>query len=201
MWEEKYKEEEANEFFETVMRDVNSAANAFTKTIGFKQLSYKEQKTAVEVIVFLGEFMFDYHLESMDSWSPRAIEDVMISVFPVKVAANVSYFEKIENILVKFLEYLDYTKQHKEVLVLIESVKKANVLMLNEVHVELKKNNEDQLFDLGEEMGIDTSDLNELDKLFKLVSYFETPKKKLQKMKIISIEDLKREKFMRSIHC
>lgn len=194
--EEKYNKLEAEELFNNVMCEVESAANSFTKTLGYRQLSYKEQQSTVEIINYLGEFMFDYHLESMDLWSQRALEDVLIAVFPNRVVANIAFFEKVEAVLVKFFEFLYHSTQYEKGLELAESVKRSSVLMINEAHVLLKDSNEEQLFGLGEEMGLDMSNLSDLDRLYQFVSFFEEPKKKIQKMKIVNIMDLKREKLM-----
>ncbi|MFW7373957.1 hypothetical protein [Vagococcus fluvialis] len=177
MMNEKYNGLEADELFENVMMEVEDAVHAFTKTLGYKELNYKEQQSAVEIINYFGECMFDYYLESMCLWSKKAIEDVMISVFPKKVSANVSFFEKVESVLVKFFEFLYHSNQQNNGLELAASVRKSNKLMLNEVTVNLKGSSEEKLFDLGSEMGLDMSDLSDLDRLYKFVSLFETSKK------------------------
>ena len=196
MMNEKYNKLEADELFENVMLEVESLANSFTKTLGYKQLSYREQQSATEIISYFGEFMFDYHLESMTLWSQRALEDVLIAIFPTKITADIPFFEKVENVLVKFFEFLYHTNQQKNGLELVESVRRSSILMLNEAHVLLKGSTEEKLFDLGDEMGLDMSDLSDLDRLYKFVSFFEEPKKKIKKMKIVNINDLKTEKLM-----
>ncbi|NKC68960.1 hypothetical protein [Vagococcus fluvialis] len=177
MKNEKYNGLEVEKLFENVMMEVERAAYAFTKTLGYKQLNYKEQQSAVEIINYFGECMFDYHLESMCLWSKDSLEDVMISIFPNKIRANVSFFEKIESVLVEFFEFLYHSNQQDNGLELAESVKKSNKLMLDKVTVNLKGSTEEKLFDLGSEMGLDMSDLNDLDRLYKFVSLFETSKK------------------------
>ena len=178
MMEEKYNGLEADELFNNVMMEIEGAANDFTKTLGYKQLNYREQQSAVEIINCFGECMFEYHLESMCLWSKRALEDVMISILPKKVSGSVTFFEKVESVLVKFFEFLYHTNQQSNGLELVESVKESNGHMLNEVNTVLKGSAEEKLFDLGNEMGLDVSDLNELDRLYKFVSLFETSKKK-----------------------
>ena len=177
MMNEKYNGLEVDELFENVMMEIEDAVHAFTKTLGYKQLNYKEQQSAVEIINYFGECMFDYHLESMCLWSQRALEDVMVSVFSNKVSASISFFEKVESVLVKFFEFLYHSNQQNNGLELVDSVKKSNELMLNEVTVNLKGSSEEKLFDLGSEMGLDMSDLSDLDRLYKFVSLFETSKK------------------------
>ncbi|MGL5686617.1 MAG: hypothetical protein ACRCXQ_12580, partial [Vagococcus fluvialis] len=120
------------------------------------------------------------HLESMCLWSKDSLEDVMISIFPNKIRANVSFFEKIESVLVEFFEFLYHSNQQDNGLELAESVKKSNKLMLDKVTVNLKGSTEEKLFDLGSEMGLDMSDLNDLDRLYKFVSLFETSKNKIK---------------------
>lgn len=195
MMNEKYNGLEADELFENVMMEVEGAAHAFTKTLGYKQLSYKEQQSAVEIINYFGECMFDYHLESMDLWSKRALEDVMISVFPNKISAHISFFEKIESVLVKFFEFLYHSNQQKNGLDLVDGVKKSNERMLKEVNANLKDSPEEKLFSLGSEMGLDMSDLNDLDRLYKFVSLFETPKKK-RHLEIVNIKELQKKEQM-----
>lgn len=196
MMNKKYNGLEADELFENVMMEVEDAANAFTKTLGYKQLNYKEQQSAVEIINYFGEYMFDYHLESMCLWSQRALEDVMVSVFPNKVSASISFFEKVESVLVKFFEFLYHSNQQNNGLELVDSVKKSNRLMLNEVTVNLKGSSEEKLFDLGNEMGLDMSDLSDLDRLYKFVALFETSKKKTRHLKIVNIKELQAKKQM-----
>ncbi|MBO0475459.1 hypothetical protein DOK76_00165 [Vagococcus sp. DIV0080] len=196
MMNEKYNKVEADELFDNVMMEVESSAQAFTKTLGYKQLNYREQQSAVEIIHYLGEFMFDYHLESMSLWSQRALEDVLVTIFPTTITANIPFFEKVEAVLVKFFEFLHFSGQQSNALELVDSVKKSSVLMLNEAHVIFKDSPEEKLFDLGDEMGLDMSDLSDLDRLYKFVSFFETPKKKRHKMKIVHIKEWQQQKMM-----
>lgn len=196
MMNEKYNKLEADQLFEDVMTEVEMAAHAFSKTFGYKQLSYKEQQSATEIIGYLGEFMFDYHLESICIWSQKALEDVLVSIFPTKIVADVPFFEKVETVLVKFFEFLYHSEKQEHALGLVESVKEHSALMLNQAYEQLKDSPEEKLFDLGEDMGLDMSDLSDLDRLYRFVSFFEEPKKKIQKLKIVNIADLKKEKIM-----
>lgn len=200
MMEEKYNKMEAEELFDNVMTEIEWAANNFTKTLGYKQLNYREQQSAVEIINHFGEYMFDYHLESMYLWSQKALEDVLTSIFPTKITANVPFFEKVETVMVKFLEYLYHSNQQQHGLELAESVKGCCGLMLNEVQFNIKDSTEEKLFDLGDDLGLDMSDLSDLDRLYKFVSYFEEPKKKIQKMKIVNISELRAEKIIANCH-
>ncbi|SLM86121.1 hypothetical protein FM121_08535 [Vagococcus fluvialis bH819] len=176
--EEKYNQNEVEELFNDVMLEIEIVEKIFSKSLYYKQLSYKEQKSSQDIIYYLGEFMFDYHLESVNTWSEIAITDVLISVFPSKIVANSEFFNNVEAVLVKFLEFLYYSEKQVNCLVLAEKVKQLSVLMLNEVEVKLKGSNEEKMFGLGEELGLDMSDLSDLDRLYKLVDLFETPKKK-----------------------
>lgn len=178
MMEEKYNQNEVEELFNDVMLEIEIVEKIFSKSLYYKQLSYKEQKSSQDIIYYLGEFMFDYHLESVNTWSEIAITDVLISVFPSKIVANSEFFNNVEAVLVKFLEFLYYSEKQVNCLVLAEKVKQLSVLMLNEVEVKLKGSNEEKMFGLGEELGLDMSDLSDLDRLYKLVDLFETPKKK-----------------------
>ncbi len=178
MMEEKYNQIEVEELFSDVMLEIEIVEKIFSKSLYYKQLSYKEQKSSKDIIYYLGEYMFDYHLESVNTWSERAITDVLISVFPSKIVANHEFFNNVEPVLVKFLEFLYYSEKQDNCLDLAVIVKQVSVLMLNEVEVKLKDSNEEKMFDLGEELGLDMSDLSDLDRLYKLVDLFETPKKK-----------------------
>ncbi|MEG0601217.1 MULTISPECIES: hypothetical protein [Vagococcus] len=200
MMEEKYNKMEAEELFDNVMTEVEFAAKSFTKTLGYKQLSYREQQSAVEIINHFGEFMFDYHLESMCLWSNCALEDVLTSIFPTKIVANIPFFEKVEKVLVKFFEFLYHTNQQKNGLELADGVKNCSGLMLKEVQVNLNDSAEEKLFDLGDDLGLDMSDLSDLDRLYKFVSFFEEPKKKISKLKIVNISELQEEKLIANFH-
>lgn len=178
MMEEKYNQIEVEELFSDVMLEIEIVEKIFSKSLYYKQLSYKEQKSSKDIIYYLGEYMFDYHLESVNTWSERAITDVLISIFPSKIVANHEFFNNVEPVLVKFLEFLYYSEKQDNCLDLAVIVKQVSVLMLNEVEVKLKDSNEEKMFDLGEELGLDMSDLSDLDRLYKLVDLFETPKKK-----------------------
>jgi hypothetical protein len=45
-------------------------------------------------------------------------------------------------------------------------------------------------------MGLDMSDLNDLDRLYKFVALFETSKKKTRHLKIVNIKELQVQKQM-----
>ncbi|MGX7024454.1 hypothetical protein [Vagococcus hydrophili] len=178
MMEERYDQNEVEELFSGVMSEVEMAEISFEKSLYFKQLSYSEQKASRDIIYYLGEFMFDYHLESLSTWSKVALEDVLISVFPTKIVANRDFFKRVEPVLVKFFEFLCYSEKQTKALELIERIQIVSELMLNEVEIVLKNSNEVKVMDLGVEMGLDMSDLSELDRLYKFVDLFETSKKK-----------------------
>lgn len=197
MMEEKYDAVAVEEMFNQVMEDVSKAESDFEKTLGFKMLKYSEQKDARKIILLFGEWMFDYHLESVGTWSPRAIDDVLISIFPMKITAGKSFFEKVEVVLAKFFEYLYHAELQENGLVLAGSVKTSAKLMLKEVAVLLKDSSEEKLFELGEEMGLDMSDLSDLDRLYQFVSLFESAEKKSTQIKIINLMD---ERKRRIIH-
>lgn len=195
MMEEKYDAVAVEEMFNMVMEDVSKAESDFEKTLGFKMLKYSEQKDAREIILKLGEWMFDYHLESVGTWSTRALDDVLISIFPMKIVAGKSFFEKVEPVLVKFFEYLYHAELQENGLVLAGRVKTVSVLMLHEVSVLLKDSDDEKLFELGEEMGLDMSDLSDLDRLYEFVRLFEDSEKKSPKVKIVSLMDERKRRI------
>ncbi len=191
---EKYNELEVEVMFESVMSDVTKAIGEFEKTLSYRQLRYSEQKDAREIILTFGEWLFDYHLEEMTAWSETSIKDILVVIFPHKISANVSFFRKITPILCSFLEFLYYANLQKNGLKLSGAVKEVDFLMINEVEVLQKNSKEKKLFDLGEEMGLDMSDLSDLERLYTFVELFENPEKKSKKTKIINFSDIVKQK-------
>ena len=191
---ENYNELEIEEMFNHVMSDIEKAEGDFEKTLSYKQLKYSEQQDAREIILTFGEWLFDYHLEEIASWSETSVRDILIAIFPHKISADISFFKKIVPVLSSFLEFAFYANLQKNGLKLIGVIKELEPLMLNEVEVSLKGSLEEKLYNLGKEMGLDLSSLDDLDKLYAFVDRFETPEKKSSKNNIIQLSVVKKQK-------
>lgn len=184
---DKYNELEIEEMFHYVMSDIEKAEGDFEKTVNYKKLKYSEQQDSREIILTFGEWLFDYHLEEMSAWSEDSVRDILITIFPHKILADISFFKKVVPVLSSFLEFVFYANLQKDGLKLVKVVKEIEPLMLNEVEVLLKGSIEENLFKLGKEMGLELSCLDEIEQLYAFVERFETPITKEKNDNIIQL--------------
>lgn len=168
-----FDKEETEALFEETLREIEEMMNRFEKTLGYKQLTYKEQQGSRDIIRYFGEFMFDYHLQTLSNWDERAMQEVLLSVFPYKVVANVSFFEMVAPVLNQFFLYLYYQESVTEGLRLSEGLACYHPLMLEEVEKALNGSAEEDILLLGEELGLDMSNMKEIDGLYRLLEWFD----------------------------
>lgn len=176
MMSQEYKEFdkiETEALFKEMLQEIEERINRFEKTLGYKQLTYMEQQGSRDIIRYFGEFMFDYHLQTLSNWDERAMQEVLLSVFPYKIVANLSFFEMIAPVLNQFFLYLYYQESVTEGLSLSEGLACYHPLMLEEVEKVLKDSVEEEILLLGEELGLDMSNMKEIDSLYQLMEWFE----------------------------
>lgn len=176
--EERYNHEEAEMMFDEMLNEVMDSLELFEKSFSYKQLTYAEQQSTQDIVLKIGEYMFDYHLQTLYTWNSKALQDVLIDIFPTKISADYPFFEKVEPVLSKYFDFLYYQVHVSHALTLKDTLMKVSSFMLDEVALLLEGSNEKSVFDLGKELGLDTSDLTDVEKLYRLVHYFDAPRLK-----------------------
>jgi len=160
--------EEANRLFDQAMKEATEKINLFEKTLWYRQLNYSEQMMSRQIIMYYSEYMFDYHFKTLDQWDEVSTQDVLLGIFPYKIVAGPSFFEKVSMVLVKFFEFLYYHENYSQGLVLSNTVHGVSDMMLVEAKYVLNGSSEEKLLELGEELGLDVSSLDDVDCLYKL---------------------------------
>lgn len=165
--------EKANHLFEEAMSDTKEKLNVFEKTFYYRQLNYSERRMSRRVIMSFSEYMFDYHFQTLDNWNEQALQDVLLDIFPHEVIAGKKCFEKILLILVKFFEFLYFHEKCSQGLQLAKTTKNLKELVLLEVENLLIGTPEADLLTLGEEIGLDIGNLEDIDCLYQLAELIQ----------------------------
>lgn len=181
--------EEANRLFEEAMKESTNKINTFEKTFWYRQLSYSEQMISRQTILYISEYMFDYHFQTLSEWDEVALQDILLDIFPHEIVAGPNFFEKAVIVLVKFFEFLYYHEQYPQGLSLAKKTKGLSDMILVEVDSLLRHSPEENLLSLGEELGLDTSSLDDIDCLYKLAEAIQ--EKDARSQRIVPIKTRK----------
>lgn len=165
--------EEANRLFDQAMQKATEKINKFEKTLWYRQLNYSEQMMSRQIILYYSEYMFDYHFQTIEQWDERATQDVLLDIFPHEIVAGLEFFEKVTSVLKKFFEFLYYQETFPQGLLLSKKVTELSEKMLEEVQSVLKNTPEEQLLELGEELGLDMGSLDDIDCLYRLAEMIQ----------------------------
>lgn len=164
---------EADQLYQVMLDEVIDNLNSFEKTLWYKQLSYSEQLMTQEIILSYAEYMFDYHFKTLQDWDTLGTKDVLLSVFPYNIVAGESFFEKVIPVLQKYFEFLYYQYNLVQGLELSEEVLSLKDIFLSEVSFALEQSEDARVLELGEEIGLDIGDLEDIDGLYRLIQFFE----------------------------
>lgn len=165
--------EEANRLFEQAMAETTEKINVFEKTFWYRQLNYSEQMMARQIILSFGEYMFDYHFQMLYEWEEKALQDVLLDIFPHEFVVGPKFFEKVVVVLIKFFEFLYFHENYSQGLYLSEIIKSLQDVILVEVENLLRDTPEAELLILGEELGLDMSNLEDIDCLYHLAELIQ----------------------------
>lgn len=160
--------EEANELFDQAINIATEKINIFEKTLWYRQLNYSEQMMSRQIVLYFSEYMFDYHFQTLNEWNEVALQDVLLDIFPHKIVAGPKFFSKAVCVLKKFFEFLYYHEEVKQGLTLSRKATELADVMLVEVEAILRDTTEQDLLSLGEELGLDSSSLDDIDCLYRL---------------------------------
>lgn len=165
--------EEANRLFEQAMNEAEEKINVFEKTFWYRQLNYSEQMISRKIIMSFSEYMFDYHFQTLNEWEEKALQDVLLDIFPHEFVAGPKFFEKVIVVLIKFFEFLYFHENYSQGLYLAEKIKSLQDVVLVEVENLLRDTPEAELLILGEELGLDMSNLEDIDCLYQLAELIQ----------------------------
>lgn len=95
----------------------------------YKALSQDAQDNPGSITGAFAEFMYNYHLQSPESWTAAALENVLVDIFPRKMLMPASFFTSVESALSVFFTYLKEIDALKNDKALISRLKTATPQM------------------------------------------------------------------------
>ncbi|MGF2056089.1 hypothetical protein [Vagococcus fluvialis] len=141
----------------------------FKKSLGYKQLENEQKVLTEDILNKLSEYMFNIYNKHIYDWEPVELQSIFLTVFQEEILADKYFFESIYEICFKFFEFLYFSQSLyfvRDWLIMLNSIKDQIVI---NYEIFLNKNPAEQDFlDLGKELGLNMSKLDDINKLYEL---------------------------------
>ena len=106
--EEKYDPDSFSEkYLEKLMNKMEKLIEIFLNSDYSKHLTADQIDISYWIIIRFTESMYNYHLQTYESWDPYALECTCLDYFPRKVSGEMDYFKAIYPVLTAFFSFLN----------------------------------------------------------------------------------------------